>query len=281
VTGLLLVTADDFGLTDGVNSGIVRAHVDGVVTSASLLAVGSAYDGAVELARRTPSLAVGVHLAAVGEDPPLLSPAEVPSLVGASGGFPLSYRSVLRSAALGRLDPCDVRREFRAQIERVRGEGLTVTHLDTHQHLHLWPVIGRIVVDLALEYGIPAVRLPRSHRHSPLGLGVRALAGALATRLAAAGLRYTSDFAGLDEAGALDLAMPRVLAGLARRGRPTAELNAHPGEAGDGLHDRFAWGYRWEHELAVLCDRTLPARIRAAGFTLASWSDLADGEGIP
>ena len=96
MTRLLVVTADDFGLTDGVNRAVVRSHREGIVTSASLLAVGRAYRAAVELAQCTPTLAVGVHLAVVGEDPPLLAPSEVPSLVEGTGHFPRSYHSVLR-----------------------------------------------------------------------------------------------------------------------------------------------------------------------------------------
>ena len=274
MTRLLVVTADDFGLTDGVNRAVVRSHREGIVTSTSLLAVGRAYQSAVELARRTPTLTVGVHLAAVGEDPPLLAPSDVPSLVDGSGHFPLSYRTVLRRAFLGRLDVEDVRREFRAQIERVLGDGLAVSHLDTHQHLHLWPAVARVVTELARDFGIPAVRLPRSHRHGPLGVGVGVLASGLARRLDGAGLRRTVDFAGLDEAGAMDRGLPAALTGLARRGGVTAELNAHPGEADDPELARFSWGYRWDRELAALTDPALATLVTGTGFRLASWADL-------
>jgi chitin disaccharide deacetylase len=271
----LVVTADDFGLTDGVNRAVLRGHRDGIVTSTSLLAVGRAYAGAVELAKQAPGLSVGVHLAIVGEDPPLLPAAEVPSLVDHTGHFPLSHTAVLRRAVLGRLDTADVRREFRAQIERVLGDGLPVSHLDTHQHLHLWPTIGAVVVDLADEFGIPAVRLPRSARRTPIGIAVNTLAAPLRRRLDSAGLVHGADFAGLDEAGALDRALPSALARLARRGRSTVELNAHPGEPGDPALARFCWGYRWEHELATLTDPATAAQVDRSGFRLVSWADLA------
>lgn len=273
------MTADDFGLTDGVNRAVLRSHREGVVTSTSLLAVGRAYRSAVELARTAPALAVGVHLAAVGEDPPLSPSREVPSLVDPTGHFPLSYRTVLRRGVLGRLDVEDVRREFRAQVERVLDDGVTVTHLDTHQHLHLWPPVAQVVVELAREFGIPAVRLPRSARRGPLGLGVGLLAGSLRRRLDAAGLRRTGDYAGLDEAGALDRHLTSALGALGRRGAATAELNAHPGEAGDADLARFAWDYRWEHELAALTGNGLPAQVEAAGFRLVSWAELASAGG--
>ncbi len=275
----LVVTADDFGLTDGVNQAVVRAHRDGIVTSASLLAVGRAYAGAVELARAVPSLAVGVHLAAVGEDPPLLPAARVPSLVDRTGAFPLSYRTVLRRAAVGRLDVDDVRREFRAQLERVLEDGLPVSSLDTHQHLHLWPAVGSVVVELAREYGIPAVRLPRSHRRAPLGLGVNLLAARLRRRLDRAGLRYPGDFAGLDEAGSMDRHLDSALGGLAARGADPVEVNVHPGEADDPDRTRFSWGYRWEQELAALTDPATRELLRGHGFRLTSWARLAGTTG--
>lgn len=275
MTRLLVVTADDFGLTDGVNRAVARSHRDGIVTTASLLAVGTAYRGAVELAKQNPTLAVGVHLAAVGEDPPLSAASAVPSLVDASGHFPLSYRTVLQRGVLGRLDVEDVRREFRAQIEKVVADGLPVSHLDTHQHLHLWPPVARVVVELAQEFGVRAVRLPRSHRRGPLGLGVGLLARRLASRLDAAQLVRTADYAGLDEAGALDLRLAETLRGLSRRGGTTAELNAHPGELPDAALSRFCWGYRWGHELAALTDPALPGAVAAAGFRLGSWADVA------
>ncbi len=279
MTRLLVVNADDFGLTEGVNRAVLTAHREGIVTSTSVLAVARAYPHAVELARRSPTLGVGVHLAAVGEDPPLLSADEVPSLVDRSGHFPLSYRTVLRRAAAGRLDVEDVRREFRAQIERVLGDGLPVTHLDTHQHLHLWPGVARVVVELAQHFGIPAVRLPRSHSRGPVGVGVNLLSTRLAGRLDVAGLHRTMDFAGLDEAGAMDQALPRVLNRLALRGGTTVEVNAHPGEADDPDLGRFSWGYRWGHELTALTDPALPTLVSDAGFRLASWADLTSPKG--
>ena len=278
MTRLLLVTADDFGLTEGVNRAVVRAYREGIVTSASLLAVGRAYGGAVRLARAHPSLAVGVHLAAVGEDPPLLDPAAVPSLVDRSGQLPLSYRTFLRRAALGKVAVADVRREFRAQVQRVVDDGLVPSHLDTHQHLHLWPPVARVVTELAEEYGIPAVRLPRSHRRSAVGVGVNILGHLLARRLDTTALRYTDDFAGLDEAGTLDRSFePALDRLLTRRHAGTVEINTHPGEAGDADLARFRWGYRWDRELELLVSPATRDLVDRHDVTLGSWVDLVAG----
>ncbi|GIG40683.1 ChbG/HpnK family deacetylase [Cellulomonas phragmiteti] len=275
MTRLLVVTADDLGLTPGVNEAVRRAHVDGVVTATSLLAVGTAFDDAARVLREHPTLELGAHLALVGEDPPLLTAREVPTLVDRDGRFPLSYRTVVARGLAGRIDPDDVRRELGAQLERVRGVGVPVTHLDTHQHTHLWPVVGRVVTELALAAGVPAVRLPRSRALGVAGAGVGALGVGLRRRLARAGLTTTDDYAGLDEAGAMD--EDRLLATLraaAARGARTLEVNAHPGVPDDPATDRFAWGYRWVDELAALTSPRTRAQVDACGYRLTGFAGL-------
>ncbi|WP_448629518.1 ChbG/HpnK family deacetylase [Cellulomonas soli] len=237
---LLVVTADDLGLTDGVCRAVHRAHVDGVVTATSLLAVGRAFDTAAAMLRDTPTLDLGAHLALVGEDPPLLSAREVPTLVVAGGGFPLSYRTVVARGLAGRIDPDDVRRELAAQLDRVLGLGLPVTHLDTHQHTHLWPVVAQVVAELAVARGVPVIRLPHSRRRGPVGVGVNLLAGRLHRRLDAAGIHSTDGYAGLDESLTMDLAaFDRALGAFGAGPGRSFEINLHPGERADPDVDRF------------------------------------------
>jgi chitin disaccharide deacetylase len=275
MTRLLVVTADDLGLTDGVNAAVREAHLSGVVTATSLLAVGRAFDGAAAMLRATPTLDVGAHLALVGEDPPLLPAREIPTLVDAQGAFPLSYRTVVARAAAGRIDPDDVRRELTAQLERVVALGLPVTHLDTHQHTHLWPLVGRIVTDLAVRYSVPVVRLPTSRGPGPVGLGVRLLSRRLARTLDEAGLVHSDAYAGLDESGSLGLgALARALAAAARDGAATLEVNAHPGVADDPDSARFDWGFHWARELAALTDPRARELVERHGFRLASVREL-------
>lgn len=275
MTRRLIVTADDLGLTDGVCHAVHRAHVDGIVTSTSLLAVGRAFDTAATMLRDTPTLDLGVHLALVGEDPPLLSAREVPTLVQAGGGFPLSYRTVVARGLAGRIDPDDVRRELSAQLDRVLGLGLPVTHVDTHQHTHLWPSIARVVTELAVARAIPAVRLPRSRRRGPVGLGVNLLAGRLARRLDTAGLATTDDYAGLDESLAMDLAaFDRALGAIVRRPGAVAEINLHPGESGDPQAHRFGWSSHWAAELELATDPRAAALVARHGLRLGGFGDL-------
>jgi predicted glycoside hydrolase/deacetylase ChbG (UPF0249 family) len=279
---LLIVSADDFGLTDGVCRAVLRGHRDGMVTATSLLAVGRSFDLAVRMLADHPRLDVGAHLAIVGEDPPLLSAREIPTLVDRRGAFPLSYRTVVAHGATGRLDPDDVRREFRAQLDRIAAAGVAVSHLDTHQHTHLWPAASAVLVELAVARGVPAVRVPRSGRVLPVGGAVNLLSARLRRRVTAAGLRTTTTYTGLDEAGAMDSATFAAAATRLTGALPTAggsaEINTHPGEAGDPDLARFDWGgYRWPDELAMLCAPRTRALVTSLGYRLGSFRDLTTG----
>jgi predicted glycoside hydrolase/deacetylase ChbG (UPF0249 family) len=272
---LLIVNADDYGLTEGISRGILHAHRHGVVTSTSVLANAPALDRVAGWLREQPTLGVGVHLALVGEDPPLLSTREIPTLIDGRGRFPASWRSFLLRAAARRIDRADLRRELGAQIERVRGLGVRPTHLDTHQHLHLWPLVAAVVTELASEQAVPAIRVPRSRGRRAAGMLVAPLAAALAHRADACGLSYPAWAAGFDEAGQLDRRrLGDTLATLARRAAPSVELCAHPGEPDDAERARYRWGYRWPEELEALCHPGTRQAILRHGFTLGSYAEL-------
>ena len=276
---LLIVTADDYGLTDGICRAIIQAHTHGIVTATSVLAVGRSFGYGAARLLDTPTLAVGAHLALVGEDPPILTAKEIPTLVDRRGALPLSYRTVVRRAALGRLDPADVRREFAAQLATVRAAGLDVAHLDTHQHTHLWPSVASAVVDLARDEGIGVVRAPRSAARGVTGRGVTTLARRLDRRLGAAGLRRSEYYAGLDEAGRLDQAsLSGALLRAADAGARSIEVNTHPGEDGEPALGRFAWSYSWAGELDMLTAPGAAGTIERLGFRLGRPADLVGRE---
>jgi predicted glycoside hydrolase/deacetylase ChbG (UPF0249 family) len=273
---VLIVNADDYGLTAAVSRAILCAHRDGIVTSTSALAVAPGFEAAAPALRDTGSIGVGAHLAAVGEDPPLLSARDVPTLVDRRGRLASSWRVFLPRMAAGRVDPDDLRREFRAQVECLQGAGLTLGHVDTHQHLHLWPAVGEVVLDVAAQAGVRAMRIVHSGARGPVGSTVRRLAARLERRARARGVRFPGTAAGLDEAGTLDL--PALMGAIERLGRApvaSAELATHPGEAADPDLDRYRWGYVWDRELAALVDPGVRRRVDEAGFRLGTYADLA------
>ena len=245
------------------------------MTSTSVLALAPGFEPTVGWLADAPRLGTGAHLAAVGEDPPLLSAAEVPTLVDGKGRLRLSWRQFLPLAASGRIDPADLRREFAAQIEALLAAGLTIDHLDTHQNLHLWPMVSDVVRDLGSTYGVEVIRITRSSAASPVGLTVRALAWRLERRCRAEGWAFAEASTGLDEAGCLDLpSMIKALHRLAATHAPSAELATHPGDADDPERHRYRWNYRWEAELEALTSGTVAHAVKEYGFELGTFADL-------
>lgn len=273
---VLIVNADDFGLTDGVCRAVLTAHEVGVVTSTSALAVAPAFDRHAA-ALRDSGLTVGAHLCAVGEDPPLLTAREIPSLVDHAGRFPLTWQAFVARVATGRVDSDDLRREFSAQLAKLAGADLPLTHVDTHMNLHLWPQVTGVVLDLAARHGIDAIRLARSRGWTPTACGVRVLSSALARRATRAGFRFPATSTGLDETGSLDpTRVVDVVERLAATGAPTAELVAHIGEPDDPAMRRYRTRFRWSDELDAVCAAGTAAAIRRAGFRLGTFADLFD-----
>jgi predicted glycoside hydrolase/deacetylase ChbG (UPF0249 family) len=273
---LLIVNADDYGLTTAVSRGILRAHHEGVLTSTSVLALAPGFAPSIGWLRDEPGLGIGAHLAAVGEDPPLLSAREIPTLVDRRGRLPISWRRLLPKLALRRIDPEDIGREFAAQLAAIRSAGLVVDHLDTHQHLHLYPGVRQAVLDLAVREGVRGLRVTRSAARSPVGVMVRRLARTLEREARADGLAFPDDAAGLDEAGQLDVdTATGALDRLAASGAACVELSSHPGAHEDPDRDRYRWGYRWGDELDALCSPKLRTAIDRHGFRLGTYRDLA------
>jgi predicted glycoside hydrolase/deacetylase ChbG (UPF0249 family) len=155
----LVVNADDLGLTGGVNTGIFDAHDRGVLTSASLFANAPATSDAIRRARYRPSLGIGAHLALV-DGVPTLPPDRVPSLIQDDGRFRPSWKPFIVACLRGQVVLDEVERELTAQIDRIESEGIRVTHLDAHKHVHAFPPIFAIVARLADRFRIPAVRVP-------------------------------------------------------------------------------------------------------------------------
>jgi hopanoid biosynthesis associated protein HpnK len=287
----LIVNADDFGMTEGVNRAILEAHRGGIVTSTSLLANGAAFASAVELARQTPSLGVGVHLN-LTEGRPVSGADGVPGLTSSTGEFfagsgRLMMRMLRRRATAG-----EVEREFRAQIEKVLAAGVTPTHLDGHQHVHMWPPVFEVTARLAGEYGIGGVRCSRE-RHAGLtgifgrngssrskiarqwggGVALALLAVGARSRLEREGVAAPDYFYGVSATGFLDRAA--VEAVLRDLPEGTSELMCHPGYA-DAALEAVPTRLRREREteLAALTGPEIRNLVREMGIELITYRGL-------
>ena len=156
----LILNADDFGLTRGVNRAIVELHAAGALTEATLMARGPAFDDAVTLTRAHPALRVGCHIV-LTDGVPVSPLGTIPTLLGPDGrSFRPSLHSFILAVLSGRVDPLEVAREAQAQIESLQNAGIDVTHIDTHKHTHLFPRIARPLLEAAERCGVPAIRNP-------------------------------------------------------------------------------------------------------------------------
>jgi predicted glycoside hydrolase/deacetylase ChbG (UPF0249 family) len=265
----LIVNADDYGLTEGTCRAILEAHRSGIVTSTSVLAVGRAFERCGPWLREHPRLGVGVHLALVGGETPLSPASEIPSLVERDGRFCASWARLLLRSLVRPLKREHLLRELAAQIQRVASLGLPLTHLDSHQHLHLLPAVREVVLELALRFGIPAIRVPRSRGGRLPGVAVNLLAARLRARARARGLAFTEDSFGFDEAGGLDHdRLHRTLTRMGRSGARTLELIAHPGLDRDPERARYPWGFHWGDELRALTAEDSRRLVQRCGFAL-------------
>ncbi|HEX7419528.1 MAG TPA: ChbG/HpnK family deacetylase [Thermoanaerobaculia bacterium] len=249
----LIVTADDVGLDRGMTEGAICAHRDGIVTACSIVANGREFDDAVARLRDVPTLEVGVHLTMVEE----------------------------RSLVSGQLMPKNWRRfifakhdliadELRAQIEKVLATGLRVTHMNGHQHLHLFPRVFQLAQHLAHQYRIPYLRTVDDHGGS---------AGPF-RRLSIAALNFFGRRAtgGNDRTiGVLEAGHLTNIERLLDHVEGVTELVTHPGVNVDGYPH---WRYEWDAETRALCDPALRDAIARRGIELIAPSQLNVGAGF-
>jgi chitin disaccharide deacetylase len=287
----LIVNADDLGWTPGVNRGIAEAHRNGIVTSASLLANGQAFAEAVELARATPGLGVGVHLN-LSDGPPTAPTDVVPSLMNAAGEFEGGPDGLLLKIATRGLSMREVEIEWDAQASKVRKAGIEPTHLDGHKHVHMLPGLFEIALRLAKRHGIAAIRV--SHEASSLraalsageargvvvlkqgvqARGLKLLARDAREQAERAGVSTADYFCGIAQTGELTKeGVERLLQSLPEG---TTELMCHPGYADDALRKTTTrLQASREKELEILTDPKIRNLVASQGIRLIDYAFLA------
>ncbi len=256
-------TADDFGLSESVNEAVERAHRDGILDAASLMVAGPAAADAVRRAHTLPSLRVGLHLVVI-EGPAVLSPADIPDLVDAHGQFPsdqfvLGMNYFFRPRIRRQLAA-----EIRAQFAAFAATGLALGHADAHKHMHLHPTVGRLMLTIGREFGLPAVRVPAeppavlARCGTRIGWGGHALyhwTRLLRRQARAAGIATSDHCFGLAWSG--HMTVDRVRRLMAELPDGTSEIYFHPAVARDAALRRRMADYEHESELATLLERSL------------------------
>lgn len=276
-----IINGDDFGFSHGVNQAIIKAHKEGVLTSTSLMVTGEAFDEAVDLAHAHPTLAVGLHLVLVCGRA-ALPPSQIPHLVDSTGNFPYSAATSGLRYQFIQATHEELRQEIRAQLEKFRSSGLRLSHVDGHLHMHVHPVVLRILVDLADEFGIRVIRLP----HEELGMSLRFDRQNLLTKLVWAGV-----FGGLRRYGegllkSKGIGFAERVYGLLQTGSVTeeyllslipqieanlVEIYCHPAVAmaGEPLNGPSGAG---EAELAATLSEQVSEMLAASGFQLTNFN---------
>ncbi len=237
----LILNADDFGLTPGVNRAIAELYAAGALTSATLMARGAAFADAVATAHVYSGLGTGCHIVFT-DGTPVSPPETIPSLLGPDRqAFRPSLRAFLLAAVAGRIHREELKREAVAQIRTLQSAGLHVTHLDTHKHTHILPQIAGPLLEAAVETGVPAIRNPFEAPWS-LRLGhtrllrLLSVAGSRLLRrsflaqpaIRSGAVRSTDGTLGISATGRLnEPTLRRILLALPDSG--TWELVCHPG----------------------------------------------------
>jgi len=156
----LIINADDFGLTPGINRAIAELHQARVLTSATLMATGPAFEDAVAIAHANPTLGVGCHIV-LTDGAPVLPPERIPTLIGPDRKtFRPSFVDFVQALLLGNILEVDIAREAGAQIQKLQRAGIAITHLDSHKHTHLFPAVLRPLLGIAERVPIRAIRQP-------------------------------------------------------------------------------------------------------------------------
>ena len=280
----LIINADDFGIHPAVNEAVRKAATEGILTSTSLMAGGDAFDEAVEMARSMPSLGIGIHLTLVGGIKPVLPPSEVPSLTWDNGVFCHDYGKLIVRDLEGKISLSEVYAEWDAQIQKIMNTGLLVTHMDGHQHMHMWPHFYPIARDLAKKYHISCMRVP--DEDVLFGMkdghiirwaaknGLSLLSRMHRSDLKKNHVRTNDHFFGMLYAGHLS---PERFAKFILQTRPgITEIMCHPSADTRAMEDTFHWGYHGEDELAGLLADINRELIEKKQISLISYRDVRE-----
>lgn len=278
----LIVNGDDYGLDESINGGIIRAFSEGILTSTTVLANGDAFLSGISALKSNPKLGVGVHLTLVNGRP--LSPlSQVTSLVNQTGNFPVDYQEFFIRFLQGKVRLGEIKQEWAKQISQVKAQGLEITHLDSHQHLHVFPRIIDIAIELAGDFGINKIRLPGEAIFF-LGGGCpawkRVVSRNLLTSITALARRKVlkqkiltpKHFYGMLWGG--NQREDKLMSILKQLPEGISEIMTHPGLNNFTLGRRFLWNYCWEEEVKALSSPRIKEILQEKGIRLISYREL-------
>lgn len=281
----LIINADDFGLHPNINAGIRQGHIAGCITSASLMAGGSSFDNAVSIGRALNNLGIGIHLTLVA-CAPVCNPNDIPTLVNNDGLLTANYSEFMKKYFTNKISLSDIQKELEAQVQKVISTGINVSHIDSHQHLHVLPGVIDIVLGLAIKYNISSIRIPREAYFFFGGFpfqafrtagkwGLTTLSAAAKRKALRMGLAAPDYFFGMLAGG--NLLEPYLLRILEAIPDGVSEIMMHPGIDNALLRQTFGWPYHWQQELDAVTSYTVRGKLNDRNIKLISFKELANG----
>jgi len=274
----LIINADDFGLSKGINEEIIHCLKDGILTSVSLMTGGRAGDEAICLALNfSKEIGVGVHLTLDGEFP-VIEPKNITSLVTKDGKFHLRPHMLFRLLK-GQVSKKAVYDEWAAQIEKLICAGIRPDHLNGHGHIHIFPTLLPVVIELAQQFGIPAVRLPSepwntsgSFKRFP-GRFIISILSKIARYKFKNSLKYPDYMLGFSKGGCYkETFFLEDLACL--KNGDFAEAMFHPGPEHIDIPIYDNWHYNWKVDSQTLRSNRVKDFINKQGIKLVTFKDL-------
>ena len=277
----LIINADDFGLTNGINKGVILAHKKGILTSATLIPNMPAFKEAIILAKENKTLGIGIHLNII-RGKPVSDPQKVETLLNNKGNF-LTIYPFLKKFISRKINIKEIEYEFSAQIEKVLKEGIEITHFDSEKHIHSLPAIMRIVIKLAKKYEIPRIRFINEFC---LSFDIRALKAGIISYLnkkmkkeiLKAGILIPDKFYGICESGKMNVKKFKKI--LSNISPGITEIMTHPGIIdADYKKIEQEYGYYYlgkerEEELKALTSTDLKNIIEKENIQLINYGDI-------
>lgn len=282
----LIVNADDFGIHHTVNEAVYRAFHEGILTSTSLMAGGAAFDEAADLVKKMPGIGVGVHLTLVGSLPGVAPKEEISSLIGEDGRLCESYINLIIRDLQGKIKLEDVYREWDAQIQKIINRGITITHVDGHQHMHMWNRFTPVAIELCKKYKIPCMRVSdekfffgfngRNAFRSLAGTGLSLMSRLHRPELRKKEIQTNDHFYGMLYGGHFsEDRMKKVLQNLSTG---VTEFMCHPSASESSMEETFHWGYHGEWELKALLSPEIKKVVEENHIELISYRERNEME---
>lgn len=279
----LIITADDFGLTNGINEGIVKAYKEGVVTFLSFIPTGEAFEDALRLMRNLKLDSIGAHLS-LTETSPLTEPGRIPGLVAKDNGFYKSHNEFFLKLFLGKIRQDEIYIELKRQLDTLEKTGLKITNLSSHEYIHIVPEILNIFVRLAKEYDIPSIRYP--HKDLPIrgfkpdriyrSLVLSYFDKRMKPILDTASIIYPEHFLGFLDSGKIrESSLIDMVKSLSEG---ATEIICHPGFLGPEILDRYRWHLSCEEELYALTSPAVKKIIKDKGIKLINYKEFLSGK---